>query len=157
MVAAGPGESLPEFPTAICSETPDLDGLKPMTSANSILNSIPRNATNHNTRGADRANRDGSRFPIWDGEGLVPFTVCTDGFKKNVGRRRVKYGVPDGSRDVTIREHAAIQGFPHNHKFNHGSLTDVRKIIGNAFPSTVAKVVFKAVRKQLEKTDAAYR
>jgi DNA (cytosine-5)-methyltransferase 1 len=58
---------------------------------------------------------------------------------------------PDGKRGMTIREFAALQGFPHHHEFFG---REIRKQIGNAVPPMCAKVWFSHLRKHLERTDA---
>jgi len=69
--------------------------------------------------------------------------------------KNTTHGIPDGSRALTIRELAAVQGFPNDFVFTDHRSTNLLKLIGNAYPSTVAKVVFDSVREQLEKTDRA--
>jgi DNA (cytosine-5)-methyltransferase 1 len=57
---------------------------------------------------------------------------------------------PSGKRDFTLREYAALQGFPPNHVFA-GSY--VKKQIGNAVPPCVAKVLFESIKQQLDTVD----
>ena len=57
---------------------------------------------------------------------------------------------PSGTRDFTLREYAALQGFPPNHVFA-GSY--VKKQIGNAVPPVVAKVLFESIKRQLDRVD----
>jgi site-specific DNA-cytosine methylase len=76
---------------------------------------------------------------------------------KGVQKLKITHGVPDGSRNLTARELAAFQGFYHDHIFRDTKpqprMTPLLTMIGNAYPSIVAKVVFDSVREQLEKTD----
>ena len=57
---------------------------------------------------------------------------------------------PSGERDFTLREYAALQGFPPSHVFA-GSC--VKKQIGNAVPPVVAKVLFESIKRQLDEAD----
>lgn len=57
---------------------------------------------------------------------------------------------PDGSiRYFSVRESARLQTFPDNYLF-HGSWTETMRQLGNAVPVTLAEVVAKSIRRQLE-------
>lgn len=57
---------------------------------------------------------------------------------------------PDGSvRYFTVRESARLQAFPDEFLF-HGSWTETMRQLGNAVPVTLAEIVAKSVREQLE-------
>ena len=59
-------------------------------------------------------------------------------------------GHPNGERDLSIRELASLQGFPLKHKFAASvSEGGVRKQIGNAFPPSIAGILFKSIKDQL--------
>lgn len=154
MIAAGPGETLPPFPAYTHSANPS-DGLKPLVSANNLLNRIPRNTPNHDIRGAFDPSKD---FPKWDGNSILKSTICTAGATRSQrvnGKKNTTLGHPSGSRGLTFREIATLQGFLHHHVFKDERTTKLKLMIGNAYPAIVAKVIFDTIRDQLEKTDRA--
>ena len=57
---------------------------------------------------------------------------------------------PSGTRDLTHREFACLQGFPLKHRF--GS-TSVKKQIGNAVPPLVARAILESVKNALMAED----
>ena len=57
---------------------------------------------------------------------------------------------PNGKRDLTIREFAALQGFPAQHIFGN---VGAKKQIGNAVPPVVGRKVLESVVRFLEKED----
>lgn len=57
---------------------------------------------------------------------------------------------PSGKRGLTLREYAALQGFPSGHVFAGHY---IKKQIGNAVPPSVAKVLFESIKKDLERAD----
>jgi DNA (cytosine-5)-methyltransferase 1 len=133
-----PGEKLPDFPPQSHIDPikyPD-SSLKPWVSVNSVLRSIPEGAKHHNPE---------SMKPLtmrpWDGHSIAPRCITTHGGQNYH---------PSGTRDFTLREYAALQGFPPNHIFGD---TNVKKMIGNAVPPVIAKVLFSWIRKHLEEQD----
>lgn len=112
--------------------------MKPWTSVNNVLRSIPYDAENHNV---EEAMSRGLHEAPWSGESIAPRCITTHGGQNYH---------PSGKRPFTDREFAALQGFPHCHMF---SSVNVKKQIGNAVPPTVAKVLFEAIKKALEKAD----
>jgi len=56
---------------------------------------------------------------------------------------------PDKLRPLSIREYAIIQGFPLNWKFV-GSITQRYRMIGEAVPIRLAKVIAEAIRQNLD-------
>ncbi|KAL2075879.1 hypothetical protein VTL71DRAFT_822 [Oculimacula yallundae] len=136
IIAACPGETLPEIPEYTHSASPSY-GVKPLTSVRSVLSQVPRNCANHNIEAAN-----GRGKGAWDASGVVPTITC------NGGER----GHPDGRRGLTDRELASLQSFPHHHGF-HGSC--IKKQIGNAVPPLIAEILFKAIIKHLRKVDKA--
>ncbi|CZT40862.1 uncharacterized protein RSE6_00528 [Rhynchosporium secalis] len=136
IVAACPGETLPEIPEYTHSASSS-NGLKPFTSVRSVLRKIPNQAPNHNVEAVD-----GRGKGEWDASGVIPTITCDGG-----GR-----GHPDGLRGFTDRELASLQSFPHHHVF-HGSC--IKKQIGNAVPPLIAEILFKAIIKHLRKADKA--
>ncbi|KAH7419546.1 S-adenosyl-L-methionine-dependent methyltransferase [Cadophora sp. MPI-SDFR-AT-0126] len=136
IIAACPGETLPELPRYTHSNTSR--NLKPLTSVRSVLNSIPSDCPNHNIEAACGRTIKTS----WDASGAVPTITCDGGTR----------GHPDGERGFTDRELAALQSFPHYHVF-YGSA--IKKQIGNAVPPLIAEILFKAIVKHLKKVDKA--
>lgn len=57
---------------------------------------------------------------------------------------------PSGTRDLTDREFACLQGFPLEHSFGK---TGVKKQIGNAVPPVVARVILGEVAEGLRRVD----
>lgn len=160
-IAAGPGETLPEFP----AYTHTASGTGPFerfVTPNKILSDIPRDAHNHDLK--DKKLYEKKDHPQWDGDKPVA-TISTNGATIKIQglTRRKKIdkliGLPDASRSLTIRELASLQGFPRQHRFVDGrNRVGVQKaMIGNAYPPSVARHFFRAVRLQLENTDKEER
>lgn len=59
----------------------------------------------------------------------------------------------NGQRTWNMQELALLGGFPPEHRFAEAGITDLRKQIGNAVPSMVAKQIFDEVIKSLRKED----
>ncbi|ESZ93456.1 hypothetical protein SBOR_6163 [Sclerotinia borealis F-4128] len=127
----GPGETLPHMPQYTHTD-PFL------CTPNQALSSIPDNAPNHDPQSA-QLNR--SNHVPWDGS-VVCGCIMTGG--------ATGLGLPDGSRGLTNRELAALQGFPLKHVF-HGQ--EIRKQVGNAVPPIFGEVLLGSIRRQLERRD----
>ncbi|PBP27536.1 C-5 cytosine-specific DNA methylase [Diplocarpon rosae] len=140
IVAACPGETLPELPPYTHSEN-QFDGLKPLNTVKNVLSRIPRLAPNHDLAAAAR--RTMWRGP-WDAATVIPTITCDGGTR----------GHPGGKRGFTERELASLQSFPHNHEFMGYA---IKKQIGNAVPPIIAKVIFRAIVQHLEKIDELER
>lgn len=136
MIGSCPGEKLPTFPPYTHSETGE-DGLKPFNTVKDALARIPKNASHHNVAGAIQ--RD---FAPWDSNRILNACITTSG---GVGNYH-----PSGLRDFTLREYAALLGFPPDHQFVG---TGIKRQIGNAVPPVIAKVLFEHLRKALEEAD----
>lgn len=143
LTVSSPGEPLPEFPPRTHSDNPS-DRLKPFTRPIDYLRGIPRNSENHDIAGALARAGNGSHRP-WDGTKITKAITCNGG---------ENCGLYDGSRGMTCREFAAMQGFPHYHVF-YGNA--IRKQIGNAVPPKFAKVLFGWIRIHLERVDVVVR
>lgn len=59
---------------------------------------------------------------------------------------------PDGTRKFTVRELACIQGFPDEYRFV-GTLTDKRRVIGNAVSPPLSKALMACLREWMERLD----
>jgi hypothetical protein len=136
-----PGEPLPQFPKLTHSANPDLDGLKPYRTPCSVLRSIPVGCDNHELTERQIKMQKNNIYEKWNPHQIVPCITCN-------GEACTSH--PSGKRGMTRRETAALQGFPHWFTF-HG--TELRVQIGNAVPPSIAKIVFKTVRKHLETVD----
>ncbi|KAI9809324.1 MAG: hypothetical protein M1825_002615 [Sarcosagium campestre] len=131
MIASCLGESLIDFPSPSHSR----DGLVPFVTVNEAIGNIPYDAENHQKIPFT------DMRPPYNGNMPLPRLITTSGG----GNYH-----PSGTRDLTLREYACLQGFPVLHRF---SQSYVRKQIGNAVPPVAAKVIFDHIRQSLEKTD----
>jgi hypothetical protein len=59
---------------------------------------------------------------------------------------------PDGHRGFNLQELALLAGFLATHKFC-GTASAIKRQVGNAVPSCVAKAIFQSVIKSLKETD----
>lgn len=136
MIGAGPGEKLPPFPEPSHSEGGERGGgLKPYMTAKRAINRIrPRRGVDplHNPRAMKRLNH-----PPWDADKILPRCITTSGGQN--------YHF-SGTRDLTLREFATLQGFPAYHAFEGPY---IKKQIGNAFPPVVAEHLFRHVQNWL--------
>ncbi|PTB70362.1 S-adenosyl-L-methionine-dependent methyltransferase [Trichoderma citrinoviride] len=142
ILAAAPGEKLPPFPKHTHSEN-GAGGLQPWTTIGKAIGSIRNGDDLHNLDSVKyfhppRAPLDPNR---------LAGTITTGG-------NEVYY--PDGTRDLTIREYASIQGFPKYHKFI-GTKTCIRKQIGNAFPPNTVRVLYRHLEDWLLQQDGMTR
>ena len=53
-------------------------------------------------------------------------------------------------RRLTVRECARVQGFPDDFEFIYTDLDDGYKMVGNAVPVELARIVAEAIREQIE-------
>ncbi|TLS21987.1 uncharacterized protein PpBr36_09196 [Pyricularia pennisetigena] len=125
MIGSCPGEALPTLPPASHGNAP---GLRPYTTVNDVLASIPRGAQLHDVQ---RAERLGAAGTPCDGNTILGETLCCG---------RGKSCHPSGRRLFTERELAGLQGFPHFFEFRGSS---VIKQIGNAFPPSAVEHLYK--------------
>ena len=138
MIAAAPGEKLPPFPKATHCETRRL-GLRPFATIRKVLHSIRHRDDLHDL---DTVKRFCPRRAPYNPDRLAG-TLTTG------GADFVHY---DGSRDFTLREFAALQGFPRYHRFK-GTRTSVKKQIGNAFPHNTVRVLYQHLQMWLLRQD----
>jgi DNA (cytosine-5)-methyltransferase 1 len=134
-----PGETLPQMPKPTHNET-GTRGLKPYNTVNraiSKLQTCPRSDPDY------RLYAPANRRAPYDGNKPTG-TITTQGADGK--------GVPSGLRPFTVRELAALQGFPPKHVFA-GPVTQQIKQIGNAVPPIVAKVLFSHIIKELTRAD----
>ncbi|KAL8829143.1 MAG: hypothetical protein Q9170_006303 [Blastenia crenularia] len=139
VIASCPGEPLPPFPQPTHSSLPSLTGLLPWTTINSIIDSIPPDALDHEPEKCkvrDELPRSGDR--------IAKTITCNGGGQVH----------PSGKRDFTIREFATLQGFPLEHVFG---AVGAKKQIGNAVPPPVGRRVLESVVEALEKEDGVRR
>lgn len=140
MIGACPGEQLPPWPAATHSSTPTR-GQKPFVTEAQALQGLNRRGISlHDVANALPRNEQPR-------DGNLPFrstiTCSQSGYHFS------------GLRDHTLRETACLQGFPLWHQFE-GNKTEIRKQIGNAFPSSVVKVIYEHLRQWLEHKDGIH-
>ncbi|MCJ1401677.1 hypothetical protein MMC11_004894 [Xylographa trunciseda] len=140
IIAACPGEILPEFPEPTHSKTPQTTGLKPWVTINDSISDIPRNWANHDTSKANQTLRQ-----PFDGNSQAK-CMTTSGGANNYH--------PSGRRGYTIREYACLQTFPMEHMWDQQDpVTSLRKQIGNAVPPIFYAALARKIVQTLRKTD----
>ncbi|POR34179.1 Modification methylase HphIA [Tolypocladium paradoxum] len=139
VIAAAPGERLPPFPRATHSENGAPDGCKPFTTFRQAISGIRQGDDLHDTRAVRHFQ---PRRAPFDSNRLTG-TITT-------GSGDMYY--PDGTRDLTLREYACLQGFPCHHGFV-GNKTSIRRQIGNAFPPNTVMVLYNHLQEWLLKED----
>lgn len=138
IIAACPGEILPEIPPPTHSSQPS-DGLKPFATINQTISQIPLGSPDHDPESTHQYN--GRAMPSYDGNAILPRAMtCSGGQNYH----------PSGERDFTIREYASLQGFPPNHLFRGNY---IKKQIGNAVPPSVAKILFESIKRALDQAN----
>lgn len=140
MIASAPGEHLPTFPRPTHSE----DGSGGTRRFNTIASTIARIREGddlHNVH--DVLHYNPPKAP-YDADKLG-YTITTGGVTSHH---------PSSTRAWTLRELAAMQGFPKNHRF-YGTQTQIKRQIGNAFPSNTVRVLYKHLHDWLLKEDNA--
>ncbi|KAJ5778847.1 hypothetical protein N7457_006567 [Penicillium paradoxum] len=138
LIAAGPGEFLPNFP----QPTHGLPGhgLLPRETISSTIDNIPPDADDHDVDRALERWALSHRTPF-DRFGLARTITCGGG--------EFNYH-PSGTRPYTSREMALLQTFPLDYQFAGKFM---RKQIGNAVPPLFAKAIFVAIIAALTETD----
>ncbi|KAL8854447.1 MAG: hypothetical protein Q9221_000717 [Calogaya cf. arnoldii] len=140
MIATCIGEPKLKLPEPTHVEHPGGTDLQPWTSVNNAISLIPRGHPNHEVppkfEVADQA---------YDGDVPSPYIVMCRGTMSPH---------PRGKRAFSLRELTCLQGFPLDHKFAEtATKTNIRKQIGNAFPPTMAAVLFDSIKRQLLERD----
>ncbi|KAF4433116.1 hypothetical protein F53441_13786 [Fusarium austroafricanum] len=138
IIAAAPGESLPPFPRATHSQEGG-NGLLPYNSIGKALRVVRPGDDLHNL---DLVHYFRPRRAPYDPERLAG-TITTGGGD---------FYYPDGSRKLTLREFASLQGFPKSHRFL-GNTTSIKRQIGNAFPPNTVRVLYKHIENWLLRED----
>ncbi|KAF4946092.1 hypothetical protein FGADI_11448 [Fusarium gaditjirri] len=138
IIAAAPGERLPTFPQATHSQEGG-NGLLPYNSIGKALRRIHEGDDLHDLDSVQYF--DPPRAP-YNPERLAG-TITTGGGD---------FYYPDGSRKLTLREYASLQGFPKSHQFL-GTKTSIKRQIGNAFPPNTVRVLYKHLEQWLLNED----
>lgn len=138
MIAAAPGEKLPSFPAATHS-TDSAAGLLPLNTIGNALRGLRPGDNLHDVANARRFDPPRARLDT----NCLAGTITTGGGD---------IYFPDGTRELTLREWANLQGFPKNHVF-HGNKTSIRRQIGNAFPPNTVLVLYRHIEQWLLKQD----
>ncbi|KAL3600618.1 hypothetical protein FPOAC2_04863 [Fusarium poae] len=136
IIASAPGERLPPLPMPTHGEEP---GLLPYNTIGKALRGVRLGDDLHNP---DRVQHFNPPRAPYNSERLAG-TITTRGGD-------VYY--PDGSRKLTLREFASLQGFPRWHLFL-GNITSIKRQIGNAFPPVTVRVLYKHIEQWLLKED----
>ncbi|RGP62671.1 DNA cytosine-5-methyltransferase [Fusarium longipes] len=136
IIAAAPGERLPPFPDSTHGNEA---GLKPYTTIGKAIRGIRHGDDLHDL---DNVHYFNPPRVAYDAERLAG-TITTRGGD-------IYY--PDGSRKLTLREFASLQGFPKSHRFL-GNITSIKRQIGNAFPPTTVRVLYKHIEQWLLNED----
>lgn len=158
-----------KFPNSV---TPDKDSKKTLKDAiwdlkDSAIPATDKNKTNGKLIPLNHEYFVGAFSPIfmsrnrvrsWDEQG---FTVQASGRQCQlhpqapvmikVGKNDCRFveGAEELYRRLTVRECARIQGFPDDFEFLYDSINDGYKMIGNAVPVELARIIALAIRQQL--------
>jgi DNA (cytosine-5)-methyltransferase 1 len=136
IIAACPGEILPQFPEPTHGLGP---GMLPFVTIDDVLKKIRHIAVPQHL--SHFTPRDGQPY---DSHKPMHGCITCDGGPSNLH--------PNGRRTFTLFELAALQGFLPTHRFA-GTMTDIKKQIGNAVPSMFAKKLFEHINLSLQKSD----
>lgn len=129
-------------------------GLKPFETVNATIARLhPSTNLDPDIKYFNEAQLQHPKVRPYDGNKILPKAITCSGGDYNYH--------PSGKRGFTIREFAALQGFPPVHTFSgmsgHGlrlkGSTIVRKQIGNAVPPVVARTLFESIVKDLQRVD----
>lgn len=140
IIASGPGETLPPWPKPTHGDK--IPGLKPLASIDTAIRDIPPQAKHHRVISQFK---DGQPRAGFDGKKTQAKTLTCGG---GIGNYH-----PDGLRPYTIRELACLQTFPVLYSFANAGLTVAKRQIGNAFPPTLARAVYREIVKVLKEAD----
>lgn len=138
IIGAGPGERLPAFPRPTHSED-GKNGLRCFVTAKEALAPIRRGG--FKTHPLNQKKYFDSPRNEWDPDRPVPRTITCSGGQNYHWK---------GHRDFTFLEYALLQGFPSFHKFHP---SHVKKQIGNAFPSSIVRLLYKHLASELDRYD----
>ncbi|KAF5656464.1 dna (cytosine-5-)-methyltransferase [Fusarium heterosporum] len=139
IIAAAPGERLPPFPKATHRHgEDDRPGLLPCNTIRKALRGIRPGDDLHDL---DNVQFFNPRRAPYDPDRLAG-TITTGS----------DLCYPDGSRKLTLRELASLQGFPKTHQF-FGTRTSIKRQIGNAFPPNTVRVLYKHIEQWLLNED----
>ncbi|KAG9236084.1 S-adenosyl-L-methionine-dependent methyltransferase, partial [Amylocarpus encephaloides] len=144
VIAACPGEVLPEIPAATHAKNPTrASGLKPYVTVHQALATIPLNAPDHDIATVTYK-QEREKLP-WDPHQILPRAItCNGGGDLNYH--------PTGKRGFTNREFATLQTYPSDYVFA-GTRREQLKQIGNSVPPLAAQVLFKGIRTALQMAD----
>lgn len=134
-----PGEVLPDFPAPTHGVGRHL---KPFTTIRDVLARVP-NFIEPRMR-QHTLKPHGTRY---NPSQPLARAITTDGGESNTH--------PDGWRSFNLRELAMLQAFPAQHQFE-GTMTSIRRQIGNAVPSCFAKTLFEEIIRSLRESDRRY-
>lgn len=137
IMGAAPGEELPPWPAETHSSEPEGDQQPYMTVEEAICSLDSELHTLHDPAGS----RVLKRLPRPENlDEPLNGTIATS------------FVHPSGSREFTLRELASLHGFPVEHHFEGAY---IKKQISNAFPPSVAKIIFQHLQQWLKRLDGA--
>lgn len=140
IIASAAGERLPPFPEATHREIGGR-GLKKFATIEQAISGI-RPSDGDLLHNLDTVQKFQPQKAPYDANKLAG-TICTGSGESYH---------PSGRRDFTLREYACLQGFPKSHAF-YGTRTEIKRQIGNAFPSNTVEVLYKHLHKWLANED----
>ncbi|KAF2160114.1 hypothetical protein M409DRAFT_70648 [Zasmidium cellare ATCC 36951] len=133
VIASCPGEPLPPFPKPTHGP-----GRKPFVTIRDRLALIPQSVLPHMQQ---HTKKDAAPY---NPNRVLRAAITCDGGQGDVH--------PSGKRSFNMQELASLAGFPPRHQFT-GFKTAIRKQIGNAVPSMVAKSIFQDIEKSMRQAD----
>ncbi|RMZ81380.1 hypothetical protein DV738_g2209, partial [Chaetothyriales sp. CBS 135597] len=140
IIAAGPGEKLPSFPTPTHGDRSLLK--ERLVTIQDRIQHIEPGDPDHNLDTVHEF--DSPR---------VPFDANTLA-KTLTGHGGLGNYHPSGLRHYTLRESASLQTFPKEHSFSGaGGMTATRLQIGNAVPPAFGKAIFSSIVRSLSRDD----
>ncbi|KAI5464174.1 S-adenosyl-L-methionine-dependent methyltransferase [Mariannaea sp. PMI_226] len=143
IIAAAPGERLPPFPSATHSE----DGRGGLLPYNTIVKALSgRTRPDDDLHDVNNTRHFNPPRRPYDANRLAG-TITTGGGD---------IYFPDGTRELTLREWANLQGFPQSHMFC-GTKTSIKRQIGNAFPPSTVRVLYSHIEEWLLSEDQMQR
>lgn len=147
VLAACPGEALPDFPAPNHTRVPrDVVGKRPFHSVADAIRGIPVPWFHHNPMPLREEGAARASLRHFDGETELAKTLTCHG---GIGNNH-----PSGQRGYTLREFAALQTFPAWHLFPEElGVTVLKRQVGNAVPPLFAKRLFEGVVEHLRRVD----
>lgn len=113
------------------------------TAAGGVRSQLPEELRPVCHRGSDKGFMNVYGRMSWDEPAPTITGGCTT-FSKG------RFGHPEHDRTISVREAALLQEFPRRYKFKTTSIDAACEMIGNAFPTSLARAVARQVAKRLQ-------